>query len=131
MTKNIFLFSIIFCCNSAYANNIITFSAMINTKNPCSNEFLTVHGITTLSINKTIRGVFISQNFTGVENGYSVNYHGNAEFNDIQKIYELETNGEWKSGSNSFISKAKDRIFSDNSTTLTSDIFININNICE
>jgi hypothetical protein len=115
-TKNIFLLSsIIIYCNSAYAN-VITFSAIINTKNPCSNEMLTIHGITTLSINETAKGVFISQNFTGVENGYSVNYNGNANFDEVQKTYEFETNGEWKSGSNSFISKAKDRVFSDNGT---------------
>jgi hypothetical protein len=125
---------ILLCIGAMFANahaDIITFKAVANTKSPCNGENLTVHGMTTLSINETVKGVFVSESFTGVENGYSVNYNGKAEFDQLQKMYEIEVNGEWKSGKENFKSVGTDKILTRNGIVPTGDKFQKLENECD
>jgi hypothetical protein len=117
--------------NTGALGDVITFKAVANTKSPCNGEILTVHGMTTLSINETSKGVFVSENFTGVENGYSVNYNGKGEFNELQKMYEIEVTGEWKSGKENFKSNGTDKILTRNGIEPTGDKFQKTENECE
>jgi hypothetical protein len=108
-----------------------TFNGTANTKSPCTNENLTVHGITTLAINETVKGVFVNVSFTGVENGYTVTYSGNAKFQELKKIYPVYVTGEWKSSKENFSFKTLDLIFTKNNIDPTGDNFKSANNECK
>jgi len=108
-----------------------TFNGTVNTKSPCTNENITVHGSTTLAINETVKGVFVNVSFTGVENGYTVSYSGNATFQEVKKIYPILIKGEWKSSKENFEFNAFDFIFAKNGINPTGDNFNRANNQCK
>lgn len=109
----------------------ITVKGSLKAKNPCSGELVTVHGITFLAIEKTVTGVIVYEDFKGSENGYSVTFHGENEFNELKNVYEIQTIGHWNNGKNLFKSIAIDRIFAKNGIIPTGDKFQNLNNVCE
>jgi hypothetical protein len=110
---------------------INSYNGVINAKSPCTGENITVHGIITISINETVKGVFVSESFTGVEHGYSVNYSGNSTFEEVKKIYPVAVNGEWKSSRENFKSKSLDLIFTKNGIMPTGDKFQKLENECD
>lgn len=87
--------------------------------------------MTTLAINETIKGVFVNVSFTGVENGYTVSYSGNATFQEVKKIYPILIKGEWKSSKENFEFNALDLIFAKNGINPTGDNFNRANNQCK
>jgi hypothetical protein len=116
--------------SEAEANTKI-FKSSLTTKNPCSDEKITIHGTTVLTINKTFTKVFVYEHFFGEEKGYSTNFYGRGEFNKTEKSYEIKLNGNFDSDIGSFTSKAVDEISSTNGTIPNSDKFKSMNNVCD
>lgn len=127
MKKIIFL---VFLTGTAQATTI-SYKGVVSLKSPCNEKLLQVHGITTLSINETTEGVIANENFSGVENGYSVNYAGTEKFEKVQDTYEIEIKGTWESSREKFKSNAIDRIQTKNGIVPFSDSFKEIENSCE
>jgi hypothetical protein len=108
----------------------ISFPAVFNTTNPCTNVPLTVHGTTTLSITRTPKNIVVFELFFGSEGGYDVLSSGIGKFSTGASTYPVTTYGVWV-GPASFRSTAVDQISAtDNGLVPTGDLIPFFNDTC-